>query len=67
MPDPILVTGVAGFIGLHVAKRLLDGGQAVAGVENLNDDNAPRPKHAYPNVRCEHPIEHHVRGQILVP
>jgi len=34
---PILVTGVAGFIGYHVARRLLEAGQAVVGLDNLND------------------------------
>lgn len=33
----ILVTGVAGFIGMHVAKRLLECGNEVVGVDNLND------------------------------
>ena len=33
----ILVTGVAGFIGMHVAKRLLEAGSEVVGVDNLND------------------------------
>jgi len=46
MPDPILVTGAAGFIGFHVAKRLLDDGHAVVGVDNLNDYYDPRLKHA---------------------
>ena len=32
----ILVTGAAGFIGFHVAKRLLERGDAVVGVDNLN-------------------------------
>ncbi|MCB1521386.1 MAG: NAD-dependent epimerase [Hyphomicrobiaceae bacterium] len=32
----ILVTGVAGFIGMHVAKALLAAGQDVVGVDNLN-------------------------------
>jgi UDP-glucuronate 4-epimerase len=31
------VTGVAGFIGFHVARRLLARGEAVLGVDNLND------------------------------
>ncbi|MBX3744459.1 MAG: NAD-dependent epimerase [Verrucomicrobiae bacterium] len=31
-----LVTGVAGFIGFHVAQRLLDRGDAVVGLDNLN-------------------------------
>ena len=33
----VLVTGVAGFIGMHVAKRLLERGDQVVGVDNLND------------------------------
>ncbi|OFZ86827.1 MAG: protein CapI [Betaproteobacteria bacterium RBG_16_64_18] len=33
----ILVTGAAGFIGMHVAERLLAAGHEVVGVDNLND------------------------------
>jgi UDP-glucuronate 4-epimerase len=33
----ILVTGAAGFIGSHVAKALLARGDAVLGVDNIND------------------------------
>jgi UDP-glucuronate 4-epimerase len=33
----ILVTGAAGFIGFHVAKRLLANGEEVVGIDNLND------------------------------
>jgi UDP-glucuronate 4-epimerase len=33
----VLVTGAAGFIGSAIAHRLLDRGDAVAGVDNLND------------------------------
>lgn len=33
----ILVTGVAGFIGMHVAGRLLARGDKVIGIDNLND------------------------------
>ena len=33
----VLVTGVAGFIGNAVALRLLERGDAVVGVDNLND------------------------------
>jgi len=31
------VTGVAGFIGMHSAKKLLDDGHEVIGIDNLND------------------------------
>lgn len=33
----ILVTGTAGFIGSHVAMRLLERGDEVVGIDNLND------------------------------
>ncbi len=33
----ILVTGAAGFIGSHVSARLLERGDAVLGLDNLND------------------------------
>lgn len=33
----ILITGVAGFIGSHLAKRFLRDGHTVVGVDNLND------------------------------
>ncbi|PSB03047.1 NAD-dependent epimerase [Merismopedia glauca] len=33
----ILVTGAAGFIGFHVSKYLLDRGDEVIGIDNLND------------------------------
>lgn len=33
----IIVTGVAGFIGMHVALRFLERGDVVIGIDNLND------------------------------
>ena len=33
----VLVTGAAGFIGMHTAKRLLERGDEVVGIDNLND------------------------------
>jgi UDP-glucuronate 4-epimerase len=33
----ILVTGAAGFIGFHTAKKLLDRGETVVGLDNFND------------------------------
>lgn len=33
----ILITGVAGFIGFHLAQRLLRDGHVVVGLDNLND------------------------------
>ncbi len=34
---PVMVTGAAGFIGFHVARRLLELGQEVVGVDVVND------------------------------
>ena len=42
----ILVTGVAGFIGMHVAVRLLADGHEVIGMDNLNDYYDVRLKQA---------------------
>lgn len=33
----ILVTGAAGFIGFHLAKRLSENGHSVTGIDNIND------------------------------
>jgi len=33
----ILVTGAAGFIGFHVCKQLLERGEEVTGIDNMND------------------------------
>src|SRR5262245_1662178 len=43
---PILVTGAAGFIGFHVAQRLLHNSRDVVGVDNLNAYYDPTLKEA---------------------
>jgi len=43
---PILVTGAAGFIGFHVAKRLLSEGRNVVGLDNMNAYYDPALKEA---------------------
>ena len=43
---PILVTGAAGFIGFHVAQRLLQDGRDVVGLDNLNAYYDPALKEA---------------------
>ena len=40
----ILITGAAGFIGFHLAEKLLEQGQSVIGVDNLNDYYDPTLK-----------------------
>lgn len=42
----VLVTGCAGFIGMHVTERLLTRGDEVIGVDNLNDYYAVELKRA---------------------
>jgi UDP-glucuronate 4-epimerase len=42
----VLVTGAAGFIGMHVARALLARGDAVVGVDNVNDYYDPALKEA---------------------
>jgi UDP-glucuronate 4-epimerase len=44
--NTVLVTGVAGFIGMHVAQALLQRGERVVGVDNLNDYYDVRLKQA---------------------
>jgi len=54
----VLVTGAAGFIGFHVAKLLLERGEEVTGLDNLNPYYDPSLKQsrlellqAFPNFR----------------
>ena len=63
----ILVTGAAGFIGSHLAERLLRRGDAVVGLDNFNDYYDPARKranearlNAYPNF---HMVEADVRDR----
>jgi UDP-glucuronate 4-epimerase len=44
--NTVLVTGAAGFIGYHLAERLLAGGRDVIGLDNLNDYYDPSLKEA---------------------
>jgi UDP-glucuronate 4-epimerase len=37
MPNHILVTGAAGFIGFHLCRHLLDHNRQIIGLDNLND------------------------------
>jgi UDP-glucuronate 4-epimerase len=43
---PVLVTGAAGFIGYHVARRLLENGRQVVGLDNMSAYYDPKLKEA---------------------
>ncbi|HHS98052.1 MAG TPA: NAD-dependent epimerase/dehydratase family protein [Chloroflexi bacterium] len=51
----VLVTGVAGFIGSHVAEALLARGDAVVGLDNFNDYYSPARKRANVAPFLSHP------------
>ncbi len=58
--QPVLITGAAGFIGFHVARRLLADGGAVVALDNLNSYYDPELKKArlaelgvYPNFHFQ--------------
>ena len=56
----ILVTGGAGFIGSHLAERLVSSGHCVSIVDDLNDFYSPEVKRANLNaVRAAGPVEFH--------
>ncbi len=57
----ILITGGAGFIGTHLAKRLLaDGGREVVALDNINDYYDPNLKLARMKALAEGPGFRHV-------
>jgi UDP-glucuronate 4-epimerase len=64
MPAPILVTGAAGFIGFHVARRLLRDGHRVVGFDNVNAYYDPRLKEARLALLREHPGFSFIRAEL---
>ena len=50
----ILVTGAAGFIGFHLSRRLLDRGDNVVGLDNVNDYYDPELKEARLELLAAH-------------
>jgi UDP-glucuronate 4-epimerase len=53
--NAVLVTGAAGFIGFHVAERLLSGGREVVGLDIVNNYYDPRLKEARLDILRRHP------------
>jgi len=60
----VLVTGTAGFIGSHVALKLLERGDEVIGLDNLNDYYDVRLKKARLARFMEHPRYTHVHADL---
>ena len=64
----ILVTGAAGFIGAHVTKALLERGESVTGIDNLNDYYPVALKQArLRRLIGPHPDFHFVAGDLADP
>lgn len=61
---PILITGSAGFIGSHVARRLLADGRAVIGLDNMNAYYDPRLKSDRLKLFADHDNYHHITGDL---
>ncbi len=51
----LLVTGAAGFIGFHTARRLLERGDEVLGIDDLNAYYDPKLKEARLGILNRHP------------
>lgn len=60
----VLVTGAAGFIGMHCVERLLARGDSVAGIDNLNDYYDVTLKESRLSRIADHPAFHFHRVAI---
>jgi UDP-glucose 4-epimerase len=57
MPTKALITGGAGFIGSHLAERLLDGGQEVTIIDNLSTGQFENIAHLEKRIGFHYAIE----------
>lgn len=64
---PVLVTGAAGFVGMHVASRLLERGETVIGVDDFNAYYDPSLKDLRAARLEGHAGFRMVRGDIAEP
>ena len=65
MPRHYLVTGAAGFIGMHTAERLLQRGDTVVGLDNLNDYYDPALKLGRLDVLNKYPGFRFIKGDLV--
>jgi UDP-glucuronate 4-epimerase len=63
----VIVTGAAGFVGYHVAERLLGRGETVVGIDDFNPYYEPSLKHARAERLEAQPGFSMVRGDIAEP
>ena len=64
MSSPILITGAAGFIGMHTAERLLSRGERVIGVDNFNAYYDPALKDARAEKLSEYEGFEMIKGDV---
>ena len=64
MSRTLLVTGAAGFIGFHLAQRLLAAGDRVVGFDNVNDYYDPALKRARLALLAAHPKFTFIEGDL---
>ena len=57
-----LITGTAGFIGFHLARRLLDDGHQVTGFDGMTDYYDVQLKEARRDILVRRNGYHHVTG-----
>jgi UDP-glucuronate 4-epimerase len=67
MSDTVLLTGAAGFIGSHVAERLLATGATVVGVDNFDPFYDPAEKRANIEAALKHPAYRLVEADCADP
>ncbi len=63
----VIVTGAAGFVGMHVAERLLQRGETVIGVDDFNAYYDPALKDLRAARLAAHPAFRMVRADIAEP
>ena len=61
----ILITGVVGFIGFHLASRLIKEGETIVGIDNFNDYYDQQLKEARYEILKKLALDHNVDFEIF--